>query len=113
MTLCLSRNNPGCILPNPANPWKGMAAVQPPGPVAFISVIYGIRALYKILESYERDGISGQALYNNDVNYMRLWGRFSVDAGTTSVSFSVTAAGGSSPSITVKQNSYIQLLRLA
>lgn len=53
----LRLNNPGCIRKN-ATVWDGQAQVQAdPDFVTFIGPEWGLRALVKILDSYQREGI--------------------------------------------------------
>lgn len=53
MTRGLRNNNPGNIRRNYANNWRGLASVQSDTQFCqFISIEYGIRALYKLLCTY-------------------------------------------------------------
>jgi len=59
-------NNPGCIRRNDAIRWRGQTAIpQDPDFVSFIAPEWGIRAICRILMSYQREGIATlrQAVY--------------------------------------------------
>ena len=58
MTIGLSRNNPGNLLP--ANvPWFGLEAAQPDqGPLAFDTMTDGIRAFVKLCYTYQNNGLN-------------------------------------------------------
>lgn len=55
----LRNNNPGNIIYNPRNDWHGQVGCEPDGRFSvFSEPAYGIRAIVKILQSYQRRGIS-------------------------------------------------------
>ena len=57
MTLGLSRNNPGNLLPEHV-PWLGLTALQPDeGPLQFENMIDGIRAFVKLCYTYQGEGL--------------------------------------------------------
>lgn len=53
----LRNKNPGNIRHNPANDWKGMTGQDKDGFVIFSDDKYGIRAIGKVIDSYQRRGI--------------------------------------------------------
>ena len=58
MTLGLTRNNPGDLLPEHVQ-WFGLAAAQPDhGPLAFDSMTDGIRAFVKLCYTYQERGLN-------------------------------------------------------
>ena len=52
----LRNNNPGNIRHNPANDWNGMTGQDADGFVKFSGAQYGIRAIGKVIDSYQRRG---------------------------------------------------------
>jgi hypothetical protein len=58
VTRGIRNNNPGNVRRTPGIPWKGMSAVQTdPDFLTFDTPEYGIRAIVRILRSYERLGL--------------------------------------------------------
>ena len=53
----LRNNNPGNIRHNPANDWNGMTGQDDAGFVIFSEGRYGLRAIGKVLDSYQRRGV--------------------------------------------------------
>ena len=57
MTIGLSRNNPGNLMPAHV-PWLGLTPAQPDnGPLQFDTVIDGIRAFVKLCYYYQSEGL--------------------------------------------------------
>lgn len=53
----LRNKNPGNIRHNPANDWNGMVGQDEGGFVVFSGAHFGIRAIGKIIDSYQRRGV--------------------------------------------------------
>jgi hypothetical protein len=63
-------------------------------------------------QTYENAAVPGitNPMYNNDDNYCRFYGRFTIPSGTTSVSFQIKCPSGT---LTAKAGSYITLTQIS